>query len=54
MDGALAHGVDLASVQSDSSVGLAVLPRDFFQAHQALPGLQQNTQDDEARLHVGL
>lgn len=54
MDGVLAHSVDLASVYCDSSVRLAVLSCHFLQAHQALPGLQQHTQDHETSLHVSL
>ncbi|KAG7220105.1 hypothetical protein INR49_008999 [Caranx melampygus] len=51
VDGVLAHSVDLATVQCDPSVRFAVLSCDFLQAHQALPGLQQNTQDHEPCLH---
>lgn len=54
VDGVLAHSVDLASVQSDSSIRFAVVSRHFLQTHQALPSLQQNTQDDETSLHVSL
>lgn len=54
MDGVLAHSVDLASVQCNPCIRLAVLSRYFLQAHQALPSLQQNAQDDESGLHVSL
>lgn len=54
VDGALSHSVDLASVQSDPSIGFSILARHLLQAHQVLPGLQQNAQDYETGLHVSL
>lgn len=54
VDGVLAHSVDLASVQRDSSVWLAVLSRHLLQTHQALPSLQQYAEDHETGLHVSL
>lgn len=50
----LPHSVDFAPIQCDPCVGLAVGPHHLLEAHQALPGLQQNTQDHEASLHVSL
>lgn len=54
LDGVLAHGVDFAPVQRDLAVRLAVLSCRLLQADQALPGLQEDTQDDETSLHVRL
>lgn len=54
VDGVLAHSMDLAAVQRNASIRLAVCSCHFLEAHQPLSSLQQNTQDHKTSLHVSL
>lgn len=54
LNSVLSHSVDFGPIQCNLCIRLAVVPHHLFEAHQALPGLQQNTQNHEASLHVSL